>query len=85
MQAIQTRYIGPTNTRGSRIRAWCAAGSIVIPFPYEADSQQAAHRIAAEALQHRLGWTGDNYGQLLGGCLPSGDYAFVLGNCWAKD
>jgi len=86
MQAIQTRYIGPSNTRGSRIRAWCAAGATVVPFPYDADSQQQAHRMAHDALHRgKLGWSGDHYGELLGGCLPGGDYCFVLGNQWAKE
>ena len=35
MQAIQTKYIGPTNTKGARIKAFCAAGSITIPYNYE--------------------------------------------------
>ena len=34
MQAIQTKYIAPTNHRGSRIKAWCAAGSKTISYPY---------------------------------------------------
>ena len=32
MQAIETRYLGPTNTRGSRIKATAAAGSITIHY-----------------------------------------------------
>lgn len=55
MQAIQTRYLGPTNTRGSRIKATCAAGSITISYPYDL-SGQAVHRRAAEALVSKLGW-----------------------------
>jgi hypothetical protein len=30
MQAIQTRYFGPGNVRGSRIKAWCAAKTIYV-------------------------------------------------------
>ena len=30
MQAIQTKFLGPTNTRGSRIQAWCDRGSVTI-------------------------------------------------------
>jgi hypothetical protein len=26
MQAIQTRFLGPTNHRGARVVAWCDAG-----------------------------------------------------------
>ena len=85
MQAIQTRYLGPTNSRGSRIKAWAAAGSITIGYPHEL-SGQACHRKAAEALLEKLEWTKENYGEgLLGGCLPNGDYCFVQNNAWAKD
>lgn len=78
MQAIQTRYFGPSNTRGSRIKAWCEAGSITIPYPHECDSGEPCHLKAAEALQKRLGWIGKNYGRLVGGQLPSGDFCFVM-------
>ena len=77
MQAIQTRYLSPTNTRGARIKAWAAAGSITIPYLHEL-SGQACHRKAAEALVSKLGWDDLHYGGLLGGCLPNGDYAFVF-------
>lgn len=77
MQAIQTKYLSPTNSRGARIKAICAAGSITINYPYEL-SGQAVHRKAAEALVSKLGWVDPHYGGLLGGCLPSGDYCFVF-------
>jgi hypothetical protein len=77
MQAIQTRYLCPTNTKGSRIKATCAAGSITISYPYEL-SGQAVHCKAAEALATKLGWIDPYYGGLLGGCLPNGDYCFVF-------
>jgi len=77
MQAILTRYLGPTNSRGARIKATCAAGSITISYPHDL-SGQAVHRKAAEALVSKLDWTHSNYGTLLGGQLDSGDYAFVF-------
>ena len=77
MQAIITKYHGPTNTRGSRISARCAAGSVTIPFPYALNGQ-TAHRAAAEKLLEKLDWKTDSYGELLGGQLPSGDYVFVF-------
>jgi len=80
MQAIQTRYLGPTNSRGSRIKAWADAGSITIPYPHEL-SGQACHRLAAEALAKKFGWK-FNY---LGGQLPSGDYAFVSDSDFSKE
>ena len=79
MQAIICKYFGPTNVKGSRIKAQCDAGSITIDYPHEL-SGQAVYRKAAEALVAKLGWTEAHYGGLLGGQLPSGDYAFVFNN-----
>lgn len=84
MQAIQTRYLSPTNTRGARIKAWAAAGSITISYPYEL-SGQAVHRKAAEALLEKLGWNDAHYGGLLGGQLESGDYAFVFNSALSQE
>lgn len=80
MQAIETKYLCPTNTRGARIKATCEAGSVTISYLYDL-SGQACHRQAAEALRDKLGWSGD----LLGGCLPSGNYCFVFDNDWSKE
>ena len=84
MQAIQTKFIGATNTKGSRIKAWCDAGSITIKYPNEL-SGQAAHRAVADALVVKLGWIEPNYGPLVGGCLPDGSYCFVFDNQWARE
>lgn len=75
MQAIQTRYHGPTNSRGSLVSAKCEAGRVSIPYPYEL-SGEAVHKAAAVALCKKLGWSGAE--SLAGGMLPNGDYAFVF-------
>lgn len=49
MQAILTRYFGPTNSRGSRIKASCERGSITIPYD-DTHGADAAHIAAAQAL-----------------------------------
>lgn len=49
-QAIATRYVCPTNTRGARIRATCDRGSISIPYPDEASEGAQAHAVAVRAL-----------------------------------
>lgn len=54
-QAITTRYIGPSNTRGSRIRAAAWGGSITVPYSSEADSE-TNHARAAQALCEKMGW-----------------------------
>lgn len=59
MQAITTKFIGPTDTKGARIKASCDAGSITISYPYE-NSEEACHALAAMALVRKLGWVPTN-------------------------
>ncbi len=70
-QAIRTVYLGPTNSRGSRIKATAAAGSVTVEYDYGA---RDPHAIAAQALLDKLGWKGD----MIGGCLPDGSNCFVF-------
>lgn len=84
MQAIICKYFGPTNSKGSRIKAQCAAGSVTISYPHEL-SGQAVYRKAAEALVTKLGWNDGYYGKLLGGQVPSGEYVFVFDNELSKE
>lgn len=77
MQAILTRYMNPTNTRGAKIKATAAAGSVTINYPHGL-SEEDAHRAAAQALVQKLGWVPPHYGALHGGQLPSGDWCFVM-------
>jgi len=53
MQSIQTKYLSATDTRGSRIKAKCARGSIVIPFPHDLSGDDI-HRAAVLALATRF-------------------------------
>jgi hypothetical protein len=58
MIAIQTKYLGPTNTRGSRIKAWTDSGfSVTISYPHEI-SHELCHFEAVKALvaKHALSW-----------------------------
>ena len=57
MQAITTKYLPATNTRGSRIKATAGQGqSITVGYDHGAP---CAHRVAAIALIKKLDWTGD--------------------------
>lgn len=49
MQAITVKYLGPTSSRGSRLKASCERGSITIPYPHE-ESGQDKYWKAAKAL-----------------------------------
>lgn len=73
-QAIETRFLGPTNHRGARIVAKCQAGRIVIPYSYE-HSCEECHRGAAMALASKLGWSGSLIG---GGSADGKGYVFVF-------
>lgn len=71
-QAIVTKYLGPTDCRGARIKATACAGSITVPYDYGL-STQAAHGAAARALADKFGWVGN----MVGGSTPDG-YCFVF-------
>lgn len=73
MQAIITKFLPCTNTKGSRIKATCQAGSIIIDYPHELSGMDC-HAKAAYALLSKMHW---DY-KLVGGQLPSHDYAFVM-------
>ena len=58
MQAIHTKFIGATDTRGARIKAYTAAGlSATIAYPHEL-SYELAHFEAVKELvkKHKLEW-----------------------------
>lgn len=49
MQAIETKYLPPTSTRPSRIKASCDRGSITLPWPQEFSGTDC-HIYAADVL-----------------------------------
>jgi hypothetical protein len=62
MIAIQTKYISPTNTRGSRIKAFVSSDmghnfTASIPYPHHL-SHELVHYEAVKALieKHKLDW-----------------------------
>ena len=66
-QAITTRYIGPTNHRGSRIKATATAGSVTIEYD-PALNIETNHDEAAKTLADKFKWRGWWYG----GGMPDG-------------
>jgi len=73
-QGISTRYIGPTNTKASRIKAIARKAdgfgkemSLTVPYGY--GDTEAEHTAAAQALADKLGW----HGLWIGGGTPSED------------
>ncbi len=83
MIAIHTRYIGPTNTQGSRIKAYTAnwgdrkGFSVTIPYIYEAGTVEA-HFEAVKALveKHKLDWCLD--GMRYGDSADGRGYSFCF-------
>lgn len=81
MQAITTKFIGPTNFRGSRVKASAEAGSVTLSWDHALNPDQN-HAAAAKALRDKFGWKG----RLVGGHLPnanSSHMAFVFVNDFA--
>lgn len=79
MQAIQSKFIGPTATKGARIKSWCAAGSITVGLhSINAADDQDRYEQVAKMLRDKLGWDGDHYGRLVTGNLPNGDFCHVF-------
>jgi hypothetical protein len=76
-QAIITKYIGPTNFKGSRVKASAQAGSITIGWDCALDTEEN-HTAAAKALMAKFGW--DQHSVIAGsGELPDGrGTAFIM-------
>jgi hypothetical protein len=73
MQAITTRYRGPTDTKGSSIRASCDGGSASVSYDSAFDTD-ANHYAAVKKLCDKLGWDAARF---FGGNLPAGGVAWV--------
>jgi hypothetical protein len=79
---IQTRYFGPTDRRGSRIKATSRDGrksepSILIPYDYDLGAS-GNHSKAAAALALMMGWLKDDEDTLCGSTDGNGSGFFVL-------
>lgn len=90
MQAIITKYLGPTNYKGSRIKASCERGSIVVSYD-DSLNQEQAHIAAVKALirkfnkediaRHGAGAVKDGRSwnsQFVSGGMPDGGYCHVF-------
>jgi hypothetical protein len=79
-QAITTKYVGPTNTRGSRVKASCDAQSRIYGWD-DALNVDQNHTMAALRLMRELEWHKPHGGcskvRLVGGCTKN-NYHFVI-------
>lgn len=73
-QAIMTKYLSCTNSKPSRIKAFCDAGSLTMSWNHSLNVDEN-HEMVAEALAKKLEWEWHH----IGGSLPSsmGGYVFV--------
>lgn len=63
MHAIMTKFIGPSNTKGQRVKAWAPSysesGPTSITLSWNSNLDPAEnYRVAAKALAEKLGWKG---------------------------
>lgn len=72
-QAITTKFIGPTNVRGSRVKAKASAGSITLNWDH-ALNVETNHARAAQALADKYNWNGQWF---QGGMPDDSGYCFV--------
>jgi len=89
MQAIHTKYLPATTTRGSRIKATCERASKTFDYPCELNAGEAVHSWAAKQLiAGFLAEDKKKYGTepsknpwsrpMATGGLPDGSYAHVF-------
>lgn len=75
MRTIQVKYIPPTDTKGSRVKAWSYGGlSLTKPYDHAFNSDRNAKDAAIElAIKFKFPSEVKAYGM-----LPCGDYVFIM-------
>ncbi|CAB4140590.1 hypothetical protein UFOVP669_48 [uncultured Caudovirales phage] len=76
MQAIRTRYIGPSNVKGSRIQAKCEAKTIYVSYEHALNIEEN-HKAACAALVAKMKWDTPYYPPMVCGVFD-GDYYHVF-------
>lgn len=80
MQAIQTKYLAPTNFKGPRVVAKCDAGKVTVSWDYESDvvtNHVKAAKALRDILDHRNGGGSVWSCKFVCGALPDGTFAHV--------
>ena len=73
MQAITTKFIPCTDTRGSRVKATAQAGSVTLGWDHSKNPADN-HKAAAMALVKKYKWF---YGEWMSAELPNGSSVWV--------
>ena len=77
MYTITTRYLGPTNNRGPRVRASTFESAVTIPYDHSKNVEDL-HRDAMLALCRKLKWDGT----WVCGTLPNQDVVWTCSKSW---
>lgn len=75
-QAIQTKYVNPTCTKGARIQAKAYAGSKFYSWDHSLNIDEN-HYCAALKFAQLKGWSNAKDFKLAGGSLRDGSYAWI--------
>lgn len=80
MQAIQTKYHGPTDHKAARVSARCDDGRLTIPWDHSLNADEN-HAAAARELARKLGWL-DRYTMVSGGLLDGTQCHVLVRTVW---
>lgn len=76
MKAIQIRYIGATNTKGYRYKAFTKHASLTKERPGNMEDIDFIRLLVEEFMVSKLGWEAPHYIPLA--LLPCGDYVAIV-------
>jgi hypothetical protein len=78
MIAIQTKFLGATNCKPSRIKAFTHMGAnVTVSWDHGLNADEN-YLSVANKLAAKMGWVGKGYGKLVGGGMKDGDvFVFV--------
>lgn len=80
MQAITTKFLTVTDTKGARIKATAEAGSVTVSYDHALNAE-GNHVAAAKALCKKMGWVpaADNrHTETVAGYLKAGQYVHTF-------
>ncbi len=77
MKAIQVKYLSPTDTKGSRVKAFCEAGQVTLHMDYEGSYETNMEKAVLQLLGN-LGWQGTWHG----GCIEDGSLHVFVCSDW---
>lgn len=88
MQAIEVKFLGATNNKPDRLKAFCNAGSITIDtytisvallerLGMPINEYNRSWYIALQ-LRKKLGWTEELYGKMICGTIKNGHDVWVI-------